>query len=475
MRRMLRNELDTLSAVFESTLDAACPSDAVVHIPRLELRLRISDANVLLEQLGFVLAEKLAEQLNGRIAKDATATTVSLPQQRRRDLLQYLRLGQLEWHALNNDAPTTHRLLADELTAWLSEATSSIAVRTALPGSPEAGLAFCLRLLNLLPEGHAFESAVTALTPTPTALPERSEQQKLLDRIVGQMPLAHDGYRRRYLEALYLYILSIDGKIDYRALADTVTPALGATLVRQLEIEVLGKPAPASTPLRTNRSDMEGHARRDMEPRARPASAEETVGDRDDAENVPRSSPTVFASLQPPAEAEAPGLRVHAAGLILLHPYLPRFFEASRIEQDSSGRIVASSLPRAAALLHRLATDREDIQEFELGLIKPLLGLPVDAPLPVAAGLLDATDAEECKALLEAVVSHWSALRSTSADGLRVSFLQRQGLLHDSGRHWQLHIESEAFDILLAQLPWSISLIKLPWMTKPIFTDWPTR
>jgi hypothetical protein len=190
---------------------------------------------------------------------------------------------------------------------------------------------------------------------------------------------------------------------------------------------------------------------------------------------APPLPPPVIASLLAAEQEKAIALRVHMAGLVLLHPYLPRLFDACGVEVDAQGRITPASMTHAAALLHRLATGREEIHEFELGMIKPLLGLSPDALLPVAPGLLTQSDAEEVAALLSAGISHWSVLRRTSADGLRISFLQRQGLLHDAGAHWQLRVESEAFDVLLAQLPWGISLVRLPWMTKPIFTDWPTR
>jgi len=106
--------------------------------------------------------------------------------------------------------------------------------------------------------------------------------------------------------------------------------------------------------------------------------------------------------------------------------------------------------------------------------IKVLLGLAPDDPLAVADGLLSDGDRAEADALLAAAVKHWPALGNTSIAGLRVSFLQRRGLLRDDERGWHLQVETRSFDMLLGQLPWSISIMKLPWMTKPIHTDWPT-
>ena len=131
-------------------------------------------------------------------------------------------------------------------------------------------------------------------------------------------------------------------------------------------------------------------------------------------------------------------------------------------------------LPRAAAMLHWLASEREEIYEFELTTIKVLLGLMPDHVLLAGAGLLSEADRIEADALLAAAISHWGALGKTGVAALRMSFLQRRGLLRNMGSGWQLQVEPESFDLLLGKLPWGISIVRLPWMTRPIFTDWPT-
>ncbi|MGS0755737.1 contractile injection system tape measure protein [Roseateles sp. GG27B] len=74
--------------------------------------------------------------------------------------------------------------------------------------------------------------------------------------------------------------------------------------------------------------------------------------------------------------------------------------------------------------------------------------------------------------MLAAVRNHWKALENTSAEGLRLSFLQRRGLLRRAEGAWQLHLQAEAFDVLFDLLPWSISLVKLPWMPLPLMVEW---
>ncbi len=70
--------------------------------------------------------------------------------------------------------------------------------------------------------------------------------------------------------------------------------------------------------------------------------------------------------------------------------------------------------------------------------------------------------------------THWAALRGTGSDGLRLSFLQRRGLLARGDGGWTLRMQAESFDLLLSTLPWSIGLIRLPWMAQALRVEWDT-
>ncbi|HET9439501.1 MAG TPA: contractile injection system tape measure protein, partial [Longimicrobiales bacterium] len=154
------------------------------------------------------------------------------------------------------------------------------------------------------------------------------------------------------------------------------------------------------------------------------------------------------------------------------HPFIVPLFERTGLLQDDV--LTPLNLPRAAALLHYAATGRTDVHEFELGLIKVLLGMEPASAMPLAEGLLTQADTEEVDALLQSVVEHWSVLRGTSLDALRSSFLQRHGLLARIEAGWRLRVEPAAFDLLLAHLPWGFSLIKLPWLTDVVHVEWTT-
>jgi hypothetical protein len=63
-------------------------------------------------------------------------------------------------------------------------------------------------------------------------------------------------------------------------------------------------------------------------------------------------------------------------------------------------------------------------------------------------------------------------LKNTSQEGLRQSFLQRDGLLMVKPASMKLQVERRGFDILLDQLPWNMGIIKTQWMDEPLSVDW---
>jgi len=156
----------------------------------------------------------------------------------------------------------------------------------------------------------------------------------------------------------------------------------------------------------------------------------------------------------------------------LLHPFLPRFFEATGLKGKNTAELLPSVLPHAAALLHFLATGQEAVYECDLVLIKVLLGVHPEGSLCVGEGLLTELDREEAERLLQAAIAQWTALKNTSSAGFRSSFLQRPALLREEENGWRLRVERQPFDLLLEYLPWSISVFKLPWMKHPLYLEW---
>jgi hypothetical protein len=177
-----------------------------------------------------------------------------------------------------------------------------------------------------------------------------------------------------------------------------------------------------------------------------------------------------------PDEDSEAGLLLPLAGLVLLHPFLPRLLQGLGLAMPGTATrpLSVDSLQRALPLLHALATGGDEVQEFELGGAKLLLGLDPGRPLPFPLQPASTAERAEADALLDAAIDHWPALRGTGREGLRTSFLQRRGLLRRGDGGPVLTLQSEPFDLLLNTLPWGLGLVKLPWMPEPLHVEWPT-
>ena len=126
---------------------------------------------------------------------------------------------------------------------------------------------------------------------------------------------------------------------------------------------------------------------------------------------------------------------------------------------------------RAIHLLQYLAAGEEGSPEFLLPLNKLLCGWDLEKPVFKEVGLA-ASEGSECELLLETVIDHWKALKKTSVEGLRNSFLMRKGILTNQEKNRLLRVESRGYDLLLDRLPWGISVIKWSWMQKALLVEW---
>lgn len=128
---------------------------------------------------------------------------------------------------------------------------------------------------------------------------------------------------------------------------------------------------------------------------------------------------------------------------------------------------------KAAVILEYLVTGKEEFAEFDFPLNKILCGIAVDEVLqPIEE--LPVQIKTECENLLSEVIRHWSILKNTSIDGLRETFLQRNGKVTQVENGWLLNVEQKGVDILLNSLPWGIGTIKLPWAEEKLHVEWIT-
>ena len=157
-------------------------------------------------------------------------------------------------------------------------------------------------------------------------------------------------------------------------------------------------------------------------------------------------------------------------GLVILHPFLSSFFAGLALI-DGKKFLDDEALYKAIGLLGYMATGEMEVQEQRLVIPKLLCGMDLSAPVKRDV-LITAEERHEADKLLNAVITHWTALKNTSRDGLRDTFLKREGKLCRTDNGWQLEVERKTWDILLSRLPWGFSMIKFPWMKELVFVNW---
>jgi len=161
---------------------------------------------------------------------------------------------------------------------------------------------------------------------------------------------------------------------------------------------------------------------------------------------------------------------IHNSGLILLWPFLTRFFDNIGLVEENNF-ISFNCAERAVLLLQYLVDALPSPSEHLLPLNKLLCGIELLEPVETNWKLSE-QERSECESLLNAVIQNWSILKNTSIEGLRKAFLQRKGILRILDGSWLLQVERKSYDILLDRIPWSISVIKLPWMTEVLYVQW---
>ena len=191
------------------------------------------------------------------------------------------------------------------------------------------------------------------------------------------------------------------------------------------------------------------------------------ISDRKEKRNIDPSKNT--NSILNAKELES--LVVGNAGLIILWPYLQIFFKELGLLDDDNQFDAESNSWRAIHLLHYLSHGSETAEESELILNKLICSLPLEASVPLEFELSE-EEKHECENLLKAVVNNWKALKSTSTEGLKQSFIIRDGVFSYDQSGWTLTIERRSYDLLLHKLSWPISVLKFPWNHNLIHVRW---
>ncbi len=158
------------------------------------------------------------------------------------------------------------------------------------------------------------------------------------------------------------------------------------------------------------------------------------------------------------------------AGLVILHPFLPELFEHFKLIRNDIWTDKQAQ-HKAAIILQYLVSGEESFPEFDMPLNKVLCGIDLE-DVVVQTEKISNEIKSECDRLLQKTIDHWRALKNTSVEALRETFLQRNGQIQQVDNGWLLRVEQKALDVLLSYLPWGMGIIKLPWMEDMLYVEW---
>lgn len=159
------------------------------------------------------------------------------------------------------------------------------------------------------------------------------------------------------------------------------------------------------------------------------------------------------------------------AGIILLYPYLAKFFKDLGY-MSTNQTIKKSKYNSAVAVAIYMLTGKQKAVDYQLHFIKWFLGIPERSLISVNETLLSKKEIALADTVLLSLKSHWPALKNTSINNLRESFLQRSGVMKLDQEQCYVHIERRGIDVLIDQIPFSLSIIRLPWIKQPIIVNW---
>jgi hypothetical protein len=164
-------------------------------------------------------------------------------------------------------------------------------------------------------------------------------------------------------------------------------------------------------------------------------------------------------------------IAVRNAGLILCWPFLGYYFGALGLLNDKKDFIDLEARERAVFLLQYLAVKQSNAEEHYLTLNKIMVGYPLDEAISTGI-IMTKKEIDISEALLINVIKQWSALKNMKPDGLRGSFIIRDGVLRQMHNGWRLIVDKKGFDLLLNKIPWSLSMIRFTWVSYMINVEW---
>ena len=179
---------------------------------------------------------------------------------------------------------------------------------------------------------------------------------------------------------------------------------------------------------------------------------------------IKKETPVIPEGLSPES------IYIANAGLILLWPFLGRFFRRLNLV-GAKEFIDESSRMRAILLIQYLVTGKKEAPEYELALNKLLCGAEMDLEIDLEIEITE-EEINLSNSLLTGAITNWEKLKGTRIGTFRETFLQRNGSLYYMNNRWELKVEKKAYDLLLETLPWGIQMIQMSWMKERLVVLW---
>ena len=153
-------------------------------------------------------------------------------------------------------------------------------------------------------------------------------------------------------------------------------------------------------------------------------------------------------------------------GLVILWPFLPTLFFKLGLLHPGEGPIANQFIDQRArmtahAILCRIAKIDPLIEVSHT--VNILLGLTITEEIEQPVELDDKT-ISLIEQMLHAVINRWSLLKNMPIEEFTRLFIARQGVVTANQQGWQIQVEKQPQDVLMAQLPWGLGIIQLPWL-----------
>jgi hypothetical protein len=206
-------------------------------------------------------------------------------------------------------------------------------------------------------------------------------------------------------------------------------------------------------------------------PQALPVPPARTAATAPHSLPVPSAPAAAIRAARRSALARLDELYVDDAGLVILWPFLERFFVRTGVLGEDRRFFDEVAQQQAVALLEMLATADLEPLEFRLPLAKLLCGRPLESDFALERPLTPEQLAEGDH-LLAAVIDRAPVLGEISIPSFRATFLARPGALGTRDGAWLLQVERQTHDVVLDRFPWSWGWVRLPWMPEPLRVEW---